>query len=140
MALSPEEVEGIRQAELARLGEEEADRAQNAYPKGTTPRMEDAHGERLAREREVRNLKKVIEEEFWTGRGYKRYVTSHGKELWLTPEQIKERKGRRRKRKRRRTPRRAVETPSLDSALAKKILLYSVILALGVLIGLQLVR
>lgn len=135
--LTPEEIEAIRREELDRLSTEEAAREERPFPVGSTPRMEDPEAERRAREREARTIRKAVEEEFWTSRGYERYVTHHGKELWLTPDQIRERKGRRRSRSRgRRNPSEGL----LQSEGVRRVLLYLVVLFLGVFLGLQLVR
>lgn len=135
--LSPEEIEEIRQQELARLEQEAQKRDERVYPQGSTPRMEDKDGERLAREREARQLRKAIEEEFWSSRGYQRYVTHSGKELWLTADEIRERRGRRRSRMANKGKRPA-ESLWQDSRV-QRILLYLAVLILGVVLGLQLV-
>ena len=136
MLLTPEEIEAIHQEETERLEAEVAKREQEAQPTGSTPRMEDPEGLALARNQEARRLRKTIEEDFWSQRGFQRYVTHHGKVLWLTPEQIKERRARK-------SQRRKTQRSNPNFALRERlqrVALYLAILALGVLLGLQLVR
>ena len=132
MALTPEELEEIRQQTLEELKAEEHRRISSGTAT-TTPIMPDEERKRREHEREVRRARKQIEEEYWISRGYERYVTHHGKEMWLTPEEIRDRKSRRRMRKAR---------PTNDPQARRKvqnILIYVVIFALAILIGLQLV-
>lgn len=132
MALTPEELEQIRQQTLDELKAEENRRISSGTVT-TTPIMPDEERARREHEREVRRARKQIEEEYWISRGYERYVTHHGKELWLTPEEIRERKSKRRLRKSR---------PTNDPQARRKvqnILIYMVIFILAILIGLQLV-
>lgn len=137
MLLKPEEVEHIRQEELARLKkEEELRQGAPDVPQGSTPRMEDHEGMRLARLQEQRKLRRSIEEEYWTERGYQKYVTRHGKTLWLTPDEYRERKARRRKRSKK------SRNSSNDFILRQRLqkaAMYLGILLLGILLGLQLV-
>ena len=138
MELSPEEIEDIRREELGRLQDLAKERDQGPAVLESTPRMEDRTAQHLAKQREIRSLKKSIEAEFWRGQGYKRYVTRHGKEIWLTPEELKERKARRRRHKRSKRSASDTQTIILHERI-KRVLLYLAVLALGIILGLQLV-
>lgn len=138
MELSPEEIEDIRREELGRLQEVAKERDQGPAVLESTPRMEDRTAQHLAKQREIRSLKKSIEAEFWQNQGYVPYVTRHGKEIWLTPEELKERKARRRRQKRSRKSSSDTQSIVIQERV-KRVLLYLAVLALGIILGLQLV-
>ncbi len=95
MALSPEEKERIVKEHLAALEAREAEKARATQSEQALERQRQE--EKIRREEEVRRLKAEVEAEFYSQRGYVKYVNHRGKVLWLTPEEYQLRKERRRR-------------------------------------------
>ncbi|MEC7947684.1 MAG: hypothetical protein VX265_08965, partial [Myxococcota bacterium] len=73
-------------------------------------------------------------ERFYKDNGYKRYVDSTGREVWLSPEEFAQRSRRRRRRRR---------TAALDAPLANRTrtaMLYGGLALLAVVLGFALAR
>lgn len=84
---------------------------------------------------ELYELREEVRERFYKEHGYRRYVDSTGREVWLSPEEYEQRT-RRRKRRRR-------QTASLDAPLGNKTrtaLLYGGLALLAVVLGFALAR
>lgn len=89
MRLTREEIEAFKQQHLKELEADERRRAQERRELGTISREPEEDPEQAQKERELElaQLKEKIDEQFYKGRGYKRYVNHRGKVLWLTREE-----------------------------------------------------
>lgn len=83
---------------------------------------------------ELYELREAVRERFYKDNGYKRYVDSTGREVWLSPEEFAQRSRRRRRRRR---------TAALDAPLANRTrtaMLYGGLALLAVVLGFALAR
>ncbi len=131
MALSPEERERIAREHLAALEAREAEKARAAKAQQELERQQQE--EKIRREEEIRQIKAQVEEAFYGRRGYVKYVNHRGKVLWLTPEEYRLRKERKRRTRRKNR---------IESTLTRyrQVVFYLLVAAVALLVGAYLAR
>ena len=134
MPLTQDEVDQLRREHLALLESREAEKARQPRGSGDVSESEaEKEAERLRREEEVRALKAEVEAEFYSSRGYQKYVNHRGKILWLTPEELHLRKERRKRSHR--------KHGSLAARRQyQQVIIYFVVAAIALLIGAYLAK
>ena len=102
MALSEDERKEAEEVFLQELNEEHEDKI--AALERRHERLRAKKEARSQREKNIylEELRDKVRESFYTEKGYRRYVDSRGRELWLAPEEYEWRMRHRRRRRKRR--------------------------------------
>lgn len=135
MALTPEEIEEARNLFRSEMEDEHAERQDRMQKRREKSRAKGSARAQRTRQIELSDVREDVQKKFYEENGYKLYIDSTGREVWLSPDEYE---WRMRRRKHGRHKRRVYE-PALKPQ-GRVVLFYVGLFILAVVTGIVLAR